>query len=228
MKKIVSTFLTLLLVANILMVPLAQAESLNENQLGSNVLTEELIELVNPYVEIKNGKYNLTNISSLKKEISKHELELVKERIKEVNTLVKEHKKIEQSNESFVYEVSDEEMQKLANEAGYEYTTEIPVAQNDNMLSTFSAWSYNGVNKLEVFWWGVEIWLSKTTVGNITGGTVAAGGLLLGLLFPGIGWTIGIALAGFVIGAVGSYYGKPIVTAYNWLGEQKYAYVQTP
>lgn len=228
MKKIISTCLIMLLVANILMMPLAKAESLNENQLGSNALTEELIELVNPYVEIKNGKYNLTNISSLKKEISKREIELVMERIKEVNTLVKEHKKIEQSSDSFIYEVSDEEMQKLANEAGYEYTTEILNVQNDNILSTYSAWSYNGVNKLEVFWWGVEIWLSKTTVGNIIGGTVTAGGVVINILLPGVGWTIAIAVAGFVIGATGSYYAKPIVVAYNWLGEQKYAYVQTP
>lgn len=121
-------------------------------------------------------------------------------------------------------------MQKQAKDLGYDFdlSIESSAPYQDGQFSMASAWDYNGYNKFYVKWWGVEIWLSKTVVGNIVGGTVTAGSIILGIVIPGIGWAIAIGVSTWIIGMFASYNAKPIVAGVKWNGDFKYAYIQTP
>lgn len=228
MKKIMS-----MLLAFLILVSFAIAPGVNAAENSEELISKEIIEIVNPYVKVTEESFKLTNVKELKGKISKKEFKQVKEQIKQSNIILKENNKLSKVNEdTFLYEINDLTVKEELEAGGYEYdlekSTSIEYKSSSNFEVESSGWDYNGYNRLYVKWWGVEVWLSKTTVANILAGTVAAGAVLLGIILPGIGWAIGIAVSSFIIGAIAAYNAKPIVVGVNWAGKIKYSYFQTP
>lgn len=65
-------------------------------------------------------------------------------------------------------------------------------------LTYFTLSTENGINKVKFHWWGYELWLSKTSVTNILSGGISATALVPGLLIPGVGIAIALAVNAYV------------------------------
>ncbi|WP_404407913.1 hypothetical protein [Jeotgalibacillus malaysiensis] len=228
MKKIFLTLLAIFMVTSFTISPSMSAATAEELPME---LSDELIEVTNEHIELKGNSYKIVDHKELKDKISKQDLALVKEKLKETNQYLKTNNKLKKiNNDTFIFEISDEEVQKQAEELGYDFDLNIEADQayTEGQIGIASAWDYNGYNRMYLKWWGAEIWLSKTVVGNIAGGTVTAGSIFLGIVIPGIGWAIAIGVTTWIVGMYGSYNAKPIVAGVQWNSEIRYAYIQTP
>ncbi|EIM08337.1 hypothetical protein A1A1_01358 [Planococcus antarcticus DSM 14505] len=162
--------------------------------------TEELIEKVNPYIITKGHTYELSNLDMLKEEISAEELAAVEEKIAEMNILLNQNDKIKElDNHVFEVIVTDDEIKEEFEANGnenHELSNSLEYIDKYPTYSTLS--TKNGINKVKFHWWGYELWLSKTSVTNILSGGIAATSLVLGLLIPGVGIAIALAVNSFV------------------------------
>lgn len=228
MKKVLLTFLAILMVISISIPPSVSAAG---TEGIPKELSPELIKVVNEHIDLKGKSYKILNQKELKDKISKQDFALVKDKLKETNNLLKSNDKFEkQSDDTFLFEISDEEVQNKLKEAGYDFNlnAESDQTYTEGQIGIASAWDYNGYNRFYLKWWGAEIWLSKTVVGNLAGGTVTAGSIALGIIIPGVGWAIAIGVSTWIVGMYGSYNAKPIVVGMQWNGEPRYAWIQTP
>lgn len=195
MKKFIVTFLTLILIFSMVAPGIsANSKSASESDNFQNGLSEELIEKVNPYIKVDGITYELSNVDILETKISKNELTLVKEKIFEINSLLEKNENLKKtSDNTFKVEMTDRE---LAMEIGLNKSiTKTPLVFDEG-IQTYA--TKNGVNKVEFHWWGFEIWLSKTSVTHILTGGIATTVLVLGLLIPGVGIAVALAINGYI------------------------------
>lgn len=179
--------------------------------------TEELIEKVDPYIITNGHNYELSNLEELKEEISAEELAVVEEKIAEMNILLNQNDKIEElDNNVFEVVVTDEEITEELDANGYENHELSNSLEYSNKYPTYSTLSTkNGVNKVNFHWWGYELWLSKNSVTNILTGGIAATSFVLGVLIPGIGIGIALAVNAYVWSIFAGQTAKPIYFKYS-------------
>lgn len=195
MKKFIVTFLTLILIFSMVAPDIsANSKSASESDNFQNGLSEELIEKVNPYIKVDGITYELSNVDILETKISKNELALVKVKIFEINSLLEKNENLKKtSDNTFKVEMTDRE---LAMEIGLNKSiTKTPLVFDEG-IQTYA--TKNGVNKVEFHWWEFEIWLSKTSVTNILTSGIATTLLVLGLLIPGVGIAVALAINGYI------------------------------
>jgi hypothetical protein len=203
----------------------------NTSQQSEN-LSDALIDTVNPYIVVKDNKFQITNLEELKTKISSTELNEVRDQINYVNENLDKSDNVSKLDENTMeVTITDEELKSKAEKAGFDYDlgTESNVTSNITSVTSslntsdqFQTMAYkNGVNKLNWKWFGAEVWLSRTTVINIINAGISGGTIVLGVLFPAIGTVMLIALNAY-IGSI--YVGKnarACIVDVNWAGEPK-------
>ncbi|ALX48278.1 hypothetical protein [Lentibacillus amyloliquefaciens] len=80
--------------------------------------------------------------------------------------------------------MTDKEITEKAAELGFEFNES---GQKDGENHLFN----EGINRINVHWWGFEIWLSETSVSRILTGGISAASSILTIMVPGVG--IGVA-----------------------------------
>ncbi|WP_240468625.1 RHS repeat-associated core domain-containing protein [Gracilibacillus sp. YIM 98692] len=104
----------------------------------------------------------------------------------------------------------------------YAYTTNNPVMYVDP-----TGHSKEGVNKVIWRWWGVELWLSQSTVSYIVGGGISAAATILGLIFPGVGTAFALLAHSILLTIIYDIkFAKPVVIGMHWNLTKRYAYYQ--
>lgn len=230
MKKVIINVVVLFLVIG-LVAPSVSAKSNKEQVTEINsTLSQELINTVDPYIEVKKNSFKLTNSSELKKKISQSELELVEESLLQTNTALKANKDLKKvNNNTLEFKITDKELKTKVEKAGYKYDLNPKEASTELDKDSLSfdkssgmqlATAYkNGVNKVIWKWWGAEVWLSKTTVANIVGAGITGASVIVGSAIPGLGHAIALAANTFVLGAVySSQYARAKVIGITYNG----------
>ncbi|WP_433957951.1 hypothetical protein [Cytobacillus horneckiae] len=180
--------------------------------------SDQLIEKVDSYIKIKQNEFIIVDEAGLRSNISYTEYLEVKESLEEVNRMIKENPNLEQIDEStFAYEITDEEIKEIAAKEGIEFDpTGGEEYDGDNTILK------QGVTKLVIKWWGYEVWISKSVMQHILGISVTAAGVFLGVVLPGIGWAIAIAIATYIQSHFTIKKVKAGIWGYNWKGQEKY------
>ena len=155
------------------------------------LVSKELIDKADKYVNIKDGKYVLDNSVYKDLTLSTDEIREVELNIEETNKFLVEsgNKVVNGQNKSFEIVFSNEEMNNAFKEAG---------ADIENMVSPMA--EAVGVNKVTSFWWGDYIYLDSYYTGlAITVSTAILAGVI-GSLLPGIAGIAGavaVAIVGY-------------------------------
>lgn len=193
MKKVLVNLIMMAMIF-VMIAPGVSAQSNNVSKENSfkNGLSEELIKEVDEYVKVVGNSYELTNPNELNAKISKSDLDKVKKQIAKTNELLKQNGNFERtSNNNFKVEMTDKEITEKAAERGYEFDDS---GQKDGDNHLFN----EGINKVNVHWWGFEVWLSKTSVSRIISGGLGAASTVLGILTGGVAIPVAAAINAFV------------------------------
>lgn len=197
----------------------ANFENSNENMSFENELSETLIEKVDPHVKSNGYSYELFNLDKLERKISKSDLIKVEKKIVEINLLLEKNNEIEKvSNNIFEVEMTDEELKRRSENLGYDnFKLDESIDYSNDYQNYYAKSTKNGINKVKFYWWGYKLWLSKTSVGNILSGGVSAAALVLGILIPGVGIAIALAVNAYIWGIFANQKARAIYFKYNLL-----------
>ncbi|EOR27869.1 hypothetical protein SDC9_64766 [bioreactor metagenome] len=132
------------------------AKSINNNQLTINsnatLMSKELIEKADKYVNIKNGEFVLDNSAYRDSVLSESEIQEVKLNIVNSNNLLKgnNNNSVNSEEKSIKISFSDQQMNTAFEKYGI----------NVNDISAASA-EVSGVNQVVTYWWGYYIYLDS-------------------------------------------------------------------
>lgn len=164
-------------------------EKVNANIYSQNI-SADLISKADQFITISSDKSFVLNLEKAKSILSKEEIEIVQNRLSETNQLSEENRSnLVVIGDHLATKVSKTDMQKATSE---------------------------GINKVEGYWWGLKIWLSKTTVRKIMNVGAQGGAAYVAALVGGYigskggahGAIVG-AVAGAVAGAIVSEFITP-------------------
>jgi hypothetical protein len=142
---------------------------------SANHSLEYLIKIADPHVKVNEQKrFEIIRENELSKKLSSEELNLVRESLIEANKQL--------DNTDLVEEIRVERN-----------TIVSKINTNDIGLQS------EGVRGIRFYWWGVELWLTKTDARAVVKGGVAGGATFLGGLFGGIGGAVAAAIASAII-----------------------------
>lgn len=203
-----ASVLTLAPIASATMV----SENISANEINSNQVQENIdIEKLDTYVSLDEDSLEYQIDSEAQNKLSEDEYLFLTERVKETNSQLND-----------IVLADNESMQVEGKKVTITQTVSSKDTNSSN-VSLRSAFS-EGVNKIEKYWWGYRVWLSKTTINNIGDGITFAGfffpeqflarvinasGFLLGKAPGGIVFNTSPKLASFVPGMLGK-------TLYFW------------
>ncbi len=150
--KLVLLSLSFLMVFSSLAPSFTQASAGSSNGNKVMELSEEVIEIADPYIELQNNGYKINDVKSLKEELSQAEFVLVRQKINEQNRTLRE------------FTSSDWD------KANIEDKTISFFEEPNNDFSLMSA----GRNGIVSYWWGYRVYLNN----NLTNTTyqILAGG----------------------------------------------------
>lgn len=226
MEKFLSSFMSILMAFSLL-APSISAQNISskittsiyDDYANSKILDDKLLELVEPFIEIKDGIFVVNDILESRGIISRKELEIVQERLDFMNEQLTEYSSGEltaQSDNTFVIEVTDEEVERNLQKAGFdinlsEYDTDDQILMNGN---DYQLSSKEGVNKIVYYWFGMDIYLTASSVNLLTGVGASVAGVALAAMFPFLSpyaLTIVVALAVWV----GQQGQGPVIIKFN-------------
>lgn len=172
----------------------------NENsKVESTQISNNFKNLMQPYVYIKNGQYQIKSTIYQDKNINSSEISQLKLMLRKANEIaIKSHTK---------------------NKLNLTQGTQVLAHSLNGNANTSNLISYVGQTKIVYFWWGVYIYLNNVDTMWMEGiGTVAAC-TALSLLFPGIGGLIASGIASLV--ATGCGISSPLcqdgcIISYNY------------
>ncbi|KAA1035780.1 hypothetical protein [Macrococcus equipercicus] len=148
------------------------------------IVSEELINKANPFISVDdtNDKFILDK-ESARNTLTENEVELVQKQLNKTNHLLhEENVNYVQHGESLIPENN---------------------AKVEKSITTYS--TSEGINKVEFYWWGAKIWISKTAVRKVLETGAEGGGAALGAYLGGVPG----ALLGTIAGSLVSKFGGP-------------------
>ncbi|SDB83777.1 hypothetical protein SAMN05421734_101348 [Pelagirhabdus alkalitolerans] len=165
-----------------------------------SVLSEDLMKTADDYIEVKDKQFEITNPQKLKDDIGKEAFEQVKDHVKVSNEQL--------SN-------VDENNLTVKNDR---ILTNTNPDINTVHANTIHTSSIEGRDDFEIYWWGYQVWLSRSTVESIlnvgsTAGGTALGGKLGSLPGAVVGAVVGSVLQEFVTPSAA----RPVWVKYNWV-----------
>ncbi|HLQ83109.1 MAG TPA: hypothetical protein VK121_04620 [Pseudogracilibacillus sp.] len=169
MKKVLFSFLSAVILLPSVFMPYdnfvnAEGENGEESVTAdSEVLDEELIKKLNDYVSLNGNLKYTVDKKEAKENLSEEEYDILIDTVDNTN---KEIKEIDESEKN-VNNSDDITVEEI------EYVD--PKKEDFNSNKNRLAYK-EGVTKLETHWWGLRVYLSKTSVEMISGG-VAIGGI---------------------------------------------------
>lgn len=132
---------------------------------NQELLNESLIQKANQYVKTTENSFYLSEEGKIK--LNESEQKIVLDSIQNANEYLKSiDNDLIQTEKSFL--VTDEIIEK-------EVSTQNTSVKKINTLSAKKAKFKQGVNKIEFHWWGMDVYLSKSTVVGIGAGVTIAG-----------------------------------------------------
>ncbi|MBU9721619.1 MULTISPECIES: hypothetical protein [Bacillaceae] len=184
-------------------------------------LSEELVKVVDEHITIIDNAFVLTDIDTLRSNITSDEYELIVKVISETNESIKlTNNSMETEDNTFTAEITDRQAQLQMIKAGYNVNLQTSSGLEFGTLST-----NEGVTKVVWRWWGPEIYLSRTVVQNIilhgTGvGLAAISGLVSGGVLTAVGFYIRGVLIGHFISESNIrpivIYVRPLITTWDY------------
>lgn len=199
MKEYLSIALASTLVVSSITIPSANAQSNSavsnitseahastSHAINGSIFSENFRKKVDAFIKISDDKrFNITNEEALKETITIEEFIQLTQQIEKIN--------------SQLQELKQEDLIIGDGKIVYDFTLD----QQNRNAPIVLAKTAEGINRIEFYYWGYKIWLSKTTVNKIlnvgTAGGAAALGAVLGNV-PGaiIGAVVGSILSEFV------------------------------
>ncbi len=223
MKRIVSLVLCLTLLSMTIFVGTAGSVSADTQPLS---LTQEgNLEEVKERISVVDNQYVL-NLSRENNLLTKDEYDALQNHLEVVNALIGEYKITDVSVENgFSLQISDAEMRAVAEK--------LVLNSDDSQLHNLvlsEEWgrtsSYEESWGLNVYWWGVEVWLPKWFVEMSMYCATAAAAVLVNTL-PLAGQLVGAVVIAAALYA-GTQFVQPLIIGMFWTGVTAYVVVQTP
>lgn len=209
MKKL---FINLIMVAMIgfVIAPGASAQSSNlssdSNSLkDKDALSEKVIDEVEPYIELDDDSFKLTNKTQVQNKLSKSEFEAVKKQISKINASLKGHDNLKKisGEKAFTVEYTNEEVAEILEESDYEFDE----SERQQLFAK------EGKTKVKFHIWGFEVWLSKTVTSTVVEAGINGGAVLASIATGGlsaVALPLLQAAAGYVGGKIGAGMAKPV------------------
>ncbi|MED2945505.1 hypothetical protein P4284_09625 [Bacillus swezeyi] len=148
---------------------------------GTANLSEELVNKVDPFINLVDGEYIISNKEELQAKITSTEFKQINEVLNEVNSHLKQLKIESEKYNKYTLQTKD---------------NAVIVTPNKGITTA----SKEGRRGIEIHWNHVEIYLTKTDVGAILKGGASGGTAALGAAIGSLGQLPG-AIAGAAIGA---------------------------
>ncbi|ALC80192.1 MULTISPECIES: hypothetical protein [Bacillus] len=172
-KLLLVTSCTALLSASLMAAPEANADSsrnepIVDSQNASNAtpFSDELVEKIDRYVKLNsNGKFKIASEKKLLEFLTPDELAVVKSQIKSANENIADIVKRDKSNPGTV-SVNNNQM-----------TLSIKDSEITGKSGGFQIAS-EGVTKVDFYWWGMRVYLSKTVINTASAASIGAAGYL--------------------------------------------------
>ena len=182
-------------------------------------------EEIKDRITVVDNQYVL-NLSRKNNLLTEDQVEALHNYLEAVNTMIREYNITDVSVENgFSVEISDAEIiaktRKLL-DLGYDDQLYDFVSSEEWMRSS----SFEGSWGLNVYWWGVEVWLPRWFVQLCVTCAATAGVVLAGTLPPigKLAVSVAIAAAGFT----GTHFAQPLIIGMFWNGYAAYIVPQTP
>ncbi|WP_271399385.1 hypothetical protein [Salinicoccus roseus] len=138
-------------------------------------MSKELIEKADSYVYVNNNNEFVFAEKLASEKLNGQEIEKVKQQVSMTNDLLEGHRG--------------------------EYSVQGNVLSNQESMQegmvTYS--TSEGINKIETYWWGVKLWLSKSTVRSVLNVGSAGGGAYIGGAVGGVPGAVAGAAAGQIL-----------------------------
>lgn len=194
-KKLMSLFLALTMVFSLSVPAFASSPLLADDGVSDNIphqpiateigLTDQTISKADKYIVLNNaGLFEISDYDGLSQKLTTDELQLVEKQIKSINREVS--RSVNASSGNTVIKDSDSKSVTI-------YSS-LPTPRS----------AKEGVDKIKWKWFGIRIYLSKTTVNHIINAGVTAGATYLGIQFPGVGTAIASAVGAYLITEFGT------------------------
>ena len=188
-------------------------------------LTNSIISKADSFIFLDDDNvFKISDFKKLSKNLTENEIRLVKLQLKETNTSIK---KFLSSTHNYSYEIrySHDSLNiypSLSNYSGNQ-TVYASIASSKSKKTSkkkktkkktskkkktkkktskkkkTKKKTKNGVTKMVWKWFGVRLYLSKSMVGHILNGNIAAGAVVIGHAFPGLGPAIALAVSTFIL-----------------------------
>lgn len=173
-KLLVVTMCGFLISTSLLATPvfadsLQEKRGINSQNVSNTILSDELVEKINPYVELNSdGTFEITSEDKLLEFLTPEELNLV-------NSL------INSANETNLNVLNDKSGPGTVTVNDNQLTLTIRDYEIRNELDGIQLFS-NGVTKVDFYWWGMKVYLSKTAINAASASSIGAAGYLAGKL----------------------------------------------
>lgn len=135
------------------------------------VVSEELIEKANSYVYINEANEFVLDEKLASEKLNEQEIEKVRQQVSMTNDLLEGHEE--------------------------EYSAQGNVLTNQEGMVTYS--TSEGIDRIDFYWWGVKLWLSKSTVESVLNVGSAGGGAAIGGSLGGVPGAVAGAVAGQIL-----------------------------
>jgi len=180
LRKIISLVLVLTMSLAISL-PAFAAEN-SSSTTAPLILSNEIVAKADPYIALsKSGNFYISNVTKLQTILTAEEYSVVTLQLENTN------KSTPKSN------ISINQKEKS-----------ITISSSESTNASIRATSKEGVNKVEWIWFGIRIYLSKTTVNHILNLQVGAAATYLTIQFPGIGAAVAAFLATYIVTEFGT------------------------
>lgn len=222
MKNLLSKFilgaLTIILSSN-LVITSVKADTISSDMNNSiSLLNQDIIQKADKYVEIKDGKFVLSDEIYNDNTISLNAIHEIENSINNTNYAIESSGKeiiVDSKNKSLEATYSNEEIFNKLEKSGYNLQDQL----NNDDITTFSV----GTNKVVYYWWGFYLYVDSYWTSLALKIAVASLAVLLAESFPAIS-PYTVAIAGAIIDHVlsnSSYAQRGCVISYNYaLGVQ--------